>query len=117
MAPATLYHYTCAHRAQKIRETGRIDPNPAGYGFAWFTDLEHPTATALGLTRETLDCDRTETRFEIPADKAVRWGKVRNHVPRHWRDALELAPGAEPRHWYVATEPIPITDTHQRRLP
>lgn len=101
-----LFHYTCRHSAEKIRATGLLTPNPRT-GLLWLTDMppDEVDRNALGLTSHILSCDRTECAIQIdhPAD-AIRWGRVRGRFSRTWVDELELAPGAQPIHWWVSTK-------------
>lgn len=103
------YHYCCDCSAQRIRADGFIRPNDhAVPAVAWFTDLEDPSVTGLGLTRHLLTCDRTAHRFEVDAEHVLPWGRLRSAVPPLVRDRLELAPGAAPRHWYVSAHRVPL---------
>jgi hypothetical protein len=122
-ATRKLYHYTCQHGRLAIGSYGYVLPlwswNPrAGARLgerwrplaevSWFTDLDSPwPPRALGLTRSTIRCDRTQYRYRVVDDRDV--------VP--WLDSpyrreplllLERAGGALPRHWYVATKPVVV---------
>jgi hypothetical protein len=102
-----FYHYTCAHRADQIRQAGYLVPMPqplfAGEKLVWLTDLDIPERRGLGLTSYTLDCDRTEFRVVIrQPDVVLPWMAVRNSYPPELRLALEGAAGAMPRHWYLS---------------
>lgn len=106
-----LYHYTCAHGLEGIgtEGTGVLMPHQ---GLVWLTDLEAPFREALGLTSYTLSCDRTAHRFRaVDGLHAVMpWVQFRREaVPpdrRAWAAALEAAPGAMPRHWWVCALPL-----------
>jgi hypothetical protein len=84
---------------------------------AWFTDLDEPNADALGLTRNSTYCDRTAYRWQVVDGLGrdvrglppVPYGVIRARLNVYVRDGLELAPGAEPRRWWVATWPVPVT--------
>lgn len=116
----TLYHFTCDHHADEVRRDGHVrslmdllgDDAPAAARlpqaeFAWFTDLDVPHRKALGLTSHITRCDRTAHRFEVTDATAVtRYLDVRRYHPRLW--SLELAPGAMPAHWWIASEPVPV---------
>lgn len=110
-----LYHYTCEdHGALGINRVGSVHPNwhwLLGEPLAWFTDLAEPDALALGLTSETLDCDRTRVRFEVVcAESCVPWHRFARDLARDVRDDMECPPGL-PRHWWVSREPVPVLAT------
>lgn len=106
-----LYHYTCGHGAAGIGKTGLIDvflqPPEGQVALTWLTDLEAPNRLALGLTSNTIQCDRLAFRFDVPEPvEVVRYVDVRReHFPRYWREALERSPGAMPMHWYLSLVP------------
>lgn len=104
--PPTLYHYTCRHFAARIGVQGLLRVSPVT-GVLWLTDLDSPVAGALGLTSTILACDRTEARFVVddPDDTVTAWLELRRSAPRYVVEALESAPGAMPRHWWIATGP------------
>jgi hypothetical protein len=121
----TLWHYTCAHARRDIGDRGTLLPvvalrplyaaraaeampaTAALFTMVWATDLEPPEAGPLGLTRWSIPCDRTEYRYEVPADAFTRWGHVRGRYAPELLDLLELAVGAEPARWWVSFEPVP----------
>lgn len=108
----TLWHFTCADGRAGILRSGAVQPlrpsHPGPSQYAWFTDLDGPDRLALGLTSHILDCDRTEHRFRATDTSGLRpWVEVRRMHP--WARLIETAPGAMPRHWYVSTEPVPVT--------
>lgn len=118
---ARLFHYTCTHGRNALGPGGTLIPvvlqrpdavamiNPAAralLGMVWATDMAAPDVWALGLTRDTIQCDRTRYRYSVPAASFYRWGRVRHNMEPALVDALELAPGAEPVHWWVAFEPV-----------
>ena len=111
----TLFHYTCAdHGYRGILRTGLVMPYPQpvllGQPVSWWTDLALPDPTALGLTRNVLRCDRTEQRFETHrVDLLTPWWEFARNVLGESRRRLEAA-GA-PRHWWVATLPVPAVST------
>lgn len=112
-----LYHYTCADAAPRIAASGRVRPHPAppfplGIPLAWFTDLAYPDRNALRLT------SKADWRVTVEASGDITWWPewrrvfVRDlNTPACYRDAaraLELATGAQPVHWWVATMDVPI---------
>jgi hypothetical protein len=118
----TLYHYTCSHGHAALGEGHAFVKSiaqlkgPMGVRywtgeFAWFTDMATPERDALGLTSRVLTCDRTRHRYRITDDRSVfRWlhPMIRSGLDREWIDELESAPGARPRHWFVAVRPVPV---------
>jgi hypothetical protein len=114
--PDLLYHYTCDHGERDIRADGALRGNqhplmPGVGPIIWLTDMEVPDAHALGLTMRILLCDRTAYRFSVRTDRARHWPTVARElcspaVRRH----LDLAAGARPMHWWVATglDMIPV---------
>ena len=118
-----FYHYTCAHSAPLILRSGVVKPlgqlgNLAGQmpadrqwmlDIAWFTDLPDPLREALGLTSETLQCDRTEWRVTVSDPSGlVHWPRfARGRVPREQRDDLERY--GRPAHRWVSEAPVPVS--------
>lgn len=104
-----FWHYTCDHGHEGIDGLvvpGGLVGTPSEV--AWFTDLGRPIREALGLTSHLLSCDRTAYRYRVvDPSPLVPWVEVRRRYP--WAAAIELAPGARPRHWLVATEPVAVT--------
>lgn len=115
----TLWHYTCRHGLAGIEKTGTV-LSLAGMSMrsisafdqvAWFTDLDYPDRDALGLSMRDLNCDRARHRFRVLDDSLVTpWihAPLRRH-PSRFGYLLETSPGALPRHWFIATEPVPVT--------
>lgn len=130
--PYTLFHFSCAHSAPDIRRTGLILPGALVgtslrklkrlsaeeqaavsevRSFAWFTDLQPPAPRGpLGLTMQTIHCDRTEFCFEIEPDWEggnLHWWM---HVRREHERLLQLEQDehAMPRHWFVSEKPVPV---------
>lgn len=102
-----LYHYTCAHGARAIeRERRTLVPTwqPLLRTFAsWATEQREPNAEALGLTRHTLACDRTEYRYRIDEPDAFTWW------PTWWRGRVDPRTVSELEHppargtlWFIA---------------
>lgn len=112
-----LWHYTCDHGHEQIERAAPAHVVPAAalspqihHGpsiLAWFTDLDSPIRDALGLTSQILSCDRTAHRYRVTDGYSiVPWVEVRRLWL--WADELESAPGAMPRHWFVASVPVPV---------
>jgi hypothetical protein len=118
---APIYHYTCEHGRQALGERGAVRPladwNPRAATLlgnrihmamlSWFTDLDVAVPHALGLTRGTIECDRTAHRYRVIDDGLiVPW--LASPWRRGWLLDLERVKGAMPRHWYVATVPVRV---------
>lgn len=109
---ATLWHYTCHHRAKLIGRRGVLRPHlhPLldDIPVVWLTDLAVPDVDGLGLTSTTLRCDRTEVRYRVIEGHAIPW--------REWRMTLRVDPvtiseltfGRRSRHWFVSTGPVAV---------
>lgn len=103
----TLWHYTCNHHRAQLGWNAALMPGLDG--FVWLTDLDHPHAAALGLTRVVLTCDRTAHRYRVTGAVPARpWTEVRREVNPVRVQALESAPGVLPRHWWVAETLVPV---------
>lgn len=117
---SALWHYTCHHGALALGDTGTLlcaaqqvdeaPPLPLGADMllqmVWATDMSPPERAALGLTSNTIDCDRMAYRYRVPSYAFRRWGTVRSSLPTQLVDALELAPGAQPAVWWVSFSPV-----------
>lgn len=106
-----LYHYTCADHGLRGIERERLvrpgPPHPVFGHLAWFTDLPTIDAFALGLTRDTLSCDRTAYRFEVALEGTTWWPLYRQgRFDRAFLADFESM--GKPLHWWVATEPVRI---------
>lgn len=124
MTGPALWHYTCGHRAGQINASGFLLPNPqpvlGGRSLIWATDLEAAFDEPLGLTSVMLECERTAYRYAVLEPSAFVWWPTYAREQRlTWeqRAALEGAPGALPRHWWVATRPVgtrPVFEARSR---
>lgn len=114
----TLYHYTCAHSVPGIlRDHMVLRPHehpllPELGPVIWFTDLDTITQPeVVGLTSRTLRCDRTEFRFQAPASSigGLSWWPL---VRERCREAVvaDLERYGWPTRWWVATEPVTVTE-------
>lgn len=74
---STLYHYTCEHGAKALGRRGMLRPNEHpllnGARLVWLTDMMDPDRLALGLTSDSLSCDRLAFRYIVQADDAMSW--------------------------------------------
>lgn len=138
-----LFHYTCAHGRKALGDHGDVMPavmvNPdLAEKFtalhilgrlAWFTDLSPAPGfvtprefrEALGLTMNFTTCDRTRYRYRVTIEDGIEnglrpWTAVRHLYPAHIVAELEEAPGARPRHWWVADRPVPVIYERRRGL-
>jgi hypothetical protein len=119
--PGVLYHYTCrTHGEPGIRRSGTLRPFPHPIlcrSLVWLTDLDMPDVWALGLTRHTLCCDRTQVRVTVhphgdaagnPATNSIApWWFYARPMSRTLREILEDI-GA-PMHWWVSEKIVPIS--------
>lgn len=108
-----IWHWTCHHQAPMIRTDGLVKPHPQpllrGVELSWWTDLGAEHRFELGLTSNTLRCDRMETRFQAARPETLtHWPVAARalHVPRAVRDELEA--GRLPAHWWIALEPVEV---------
>lgn len=130
-----LYHFCCGHSATAIdrsltlapgldwftldRRLARAGEPISGLSSApavlWLTDMEEPDRDALGLTSHMLDCDRTEFRYTVRTEGAIRWESfVSIYNPRSdWLDMLHY--GRQPDRWFVATSPRRVLSRIDRR--
>lgn len=106
-----LYHYTCHHARDQIVVSMILKPNKRSYGkLLWLTDLDRPAVHALGLTSYMLNCDRIAYKITVDTDLARPWTvwAHENKVPSLVRLALDGSDGAQPRNWWISTEPVPV---------
>lgn len=120
----TFYHYTCEHGHRAIGDEGKLVSAMQLAGteaFArmpayqrtvaniiWLTDMDVPDASALGLTRNIISCDRTAHRYRVLAYEPIRYVDHRRELPKRTTALLESAPGARPMHWWLAYTPVPV---------
>lgn len=118
-----LWHYTCDHGRLALGEFGTLLPPAylthrstdvprwasALFGLMWATDLDTPWRDALGLTMDTMACDRTAHRYRVRAPGLFTpYLDARADLPARITRALEGADGAMPRHWWVTDIPAPV---------
>ena len=134
-----LYHYSCRHTVAQIERDAMLRPSAAWRHYdtlmicngepmsglwrapavLWLTDLERPRRRALGLTSQTLDCDRTEYRYTVErSDTMVPWLDFATQHGANPEWLAVLHDGREPEHWYVAVQPVPFVAREEvRSLP
>lgn len=117
------WHYTCDHGHRDIGDAGELLPvltqRPQLAAFlgatswlfrlVWATDLDQPHGDALGLTRISINCDRSRHRYRITdPTPLVPWLEYARGLTQLQRASLEHIPGVKPDRWYVATAPVPV---------
>lgn len=105
----TLFHFTCQHGYEGIEEAQSIRPNPHPWMKAlgpviWLTDLEQPDAFEVGLTSQTLSCDRLKHRYEVTTQNTHKWTDLRYKV--HSTLVEELESLGKPEHWFLVRRPL-----------
>lgn len=113
MTAVRIWHYTCDDGAEGIRRDGIVKPNPhpllGGLPISWWTDLDPSHRYEIGLTSDTLTCDRMAHRFEAKdwtlLDYWPTYARTAK-VPRAVRDELE--DGRLPAHWWISLAPVEV---------
>lgn len=108
-----LWHFTCSHGRRGIGRVGIVRPNRHAFlhgpPLAWFTDHPDPDRMSVGLTSETLTCDRMAYRYRVtdPADVEpfAAWS-ARNPQPLDVWSALTSH--GDPARWFVSVVPVPV---------
>jgi hypothetical protein len=118
-APA-LWHFTCDHFVTDIRAVGALVPHrhplfPTLGPVVWLTTQEDPDRYAVGLTSDTLACDRMANRFRAAETQGcLPWPDVRDFMRDLGQpgfDALTLAMfdgGRAPATWWVSPTAVPV---------
>jgi hypothetical protein len=79
---------------------------PGARPLVWLTDLDVALRDALGLTSQTLTCDRTRHRYRvIDVDGCAPYI---GHPLRSELRALEQFDGVRPKHWWLSMRPVPV---------
>ena len=104
-----LFHYTCAHAANKIGRRGLLFPYPQPFApeigpVVWLSDLAVPDRWALGLTSRYLSCDRTEYRYRVATKLAVPYSAMRGLIRPDVRADLEAFGQAD--RWWVSRHAV-----------
>jgi len=120
----TLYHFTCDHGRAALGDIGTLLPladwNPEAAtripparawmtGVIWLTSERRPDRVALGLTSDTITCDRMAYRYRtVGTHAAVPYLSWWRNIPR--KDHLDLTGWheARPGQWWVSTEPVNV---------
>ncbi len=108
-----IWHYTCDHSAALIRRSGIVVPHPQpllGHALSWWSDLGPEHRYEVGLTSETLDCDRMAYRF-APIDMGVLtwWPDAARTLGVSHATRDELEDDRLPAHWWVSLLPVAVT--------
>ena len=119
----TFYHYTCDHGREDIGDQGELlslallRPKAllsAGEDWVlrrqliWVTDLAEPDIEGLGLTSETLTCERWRHRYRITNERPIQRFSDMQHRFSAYVQASLLAGNARPEHWFVSWVPLPV---------
>ena len=117
MTAPDLWHYTCDHGARGIGRRGlllpvrRHDPDAAARlgpwrwlaDLIWMTPMHPPDPHLLGLTANTIRCDRTAYRYRVlRPDLAQPW----LGSPWHAQHPDWTTGGDDPSMWWVADQPV-----------
>ena len=103
----TLLHYTCAHVRQRLGRRAMLRPQRQPHlgdrRLLWLTEQAVPDRLALGLTSQSLDCDRLQHRYLVDTLDAEPWLAYaqRTGLPPDARARLEAVDGAQPSTWWV----------------
>lgn len=124
-----LYHFTCDHGAQGIRERGMVlpvamvvqdasalDQVPAtmrwATNYSWWTNISEPEYNWLGLQSVHLFCDRMANCFraKVAPGYAQWWPVVLRELRLDYARMLSLTPGARPATWWVCRGPVHVEE-------
>lgn len=115
-----LYHWTCSHSVPLIRADHTVRPH---MGVSWWTDLgerTQRTRAAVGLSSHILGCDRMDYRCTAARPELLTpwdtWKRDYRLHPGHV-ELLEAAPGVDPLHWWVSSEPVVVRSVRRQGVP
>ncbi|QBI98138.1 hypothetical protein SEA_FIREMAN_55 [Microbacterium phage Fireman] len=114
------WHRTCEHRAPKIEADGfllrpQAHPILGNLPLVWLSSTPNATRAMLGLTSNTLECDRMAHLFKVVEEdesKIAWWGDVMRapdmtpFLPGARR--LMAVRGTRPGLWGVSADPIRV---------
>lgn len=119
-----LYHYTCTcHGLLGVSETGLLLPHYQPMlttTLTWLTTLAQAHPLDLGMTNQTIACDRSAVRLTVaPTGTRDAWGAIGLQQWRSWAAAHRVPTilceiiegGTYPHPWLVATVPLTVTET------
>lgn len=115
-----LYHYTCADGWAGISGDLLIRPHKHPWlaePLVWLSDMSTVDRGALGLTGQTLTCDRGMVRIPVDCNFAIPWSVYANaaNVQAYVKRLFHMPP-ARPDRWWVATSPILLSDKQVARV-
>jgi hypothetical protein len=115
----SYWHWTCRHSAESIDTTLILQPHRqpllANVPMIWFTSVQSAGRNHLGLTSNTLECDRMDRMYRVIEEDehlVVRWGDLKR-APQFTgylagARRLESVRGTRPGLWAVAVEPVRV---------
>jgi hypothetical protein len=111
-----LYHFTCSHGYRRLGQRGRLKPNLhllLDVKLVWMTDMRIPDVIKLGLTNETLSCDRTHFRYVVlgGSERAgIEWWPTSTVREESYADSpgavFRLEDHADPARWYISLQRV-----------
>lgn len=113
---AFLWHFCCRHSAKAIGRYGLVRPmvgHPflGGARLVWFTTDRRPKREAVGLTMETIRCDRMECCYEVTDAHGCEpfndWIRDRDHLHESANYWL-MGPDQRPETWWVSESAVPV---------
>jgi hypothetical protein len=100
-----LYHRTCAHQIEQILDDGLLRPQPQpllGLRATWLTHVSWAGRQSLGLSSDTLRCDRMADLLElVEPEQVVPWSALRAGMDPRGVRMLERVPGTRPEYWWL----------------
>jgi hypothetical protein len=118
-APA-LFHFTCDHFWLDILAVGALVGHrhplfPTLGPVVWFTTEREPDRYRVGLTSDTLTCDRMAHRFRVTEDRdCLPWIDVRELMLAAWQPGFDRKTlhafefGRAPHTWWLSPSPVPV---------
>jgi hypothetical protein len=121
-----LFHFTCEHFWWDIRAVGAVVPHrhplfPTLGPVVWFTTEREPDRYRVGLTSDTLACDRMAHRFRVAEHSTcIPWIDVREAMLDGWQPGFDRETlhcfefGRAPHTWWLSRLPVPVVlDDHR----
>lgn len=115
-----LWHFTCDHFATQIVAVGALVPHRHPYfpslgRVVWLTSQPNPERYLVGLTSDTLDCDRMAHRFRVTeSDQCLWWPDVRDLMRAARQPGFDAATvrafeyGRAPETWWLSPLAVPV---------
>lgn len=108
-----LWHFTCDHGRKGIGEHGILQPHqhillPSLLPVVWLTSNARPARDDVGLTSQTLSCDRLAHRYRVTDSRlTVAWSAIRARHAAIAPDVVaDLERYGEPSTWWLSFGPI-----------